>query len=344
MKTILLLLFCLCALHGVTQKITHLEYCIDVDKGYNKNTVIELIPFADSTYKIPIDLSSVTIGTHILYMRTRDSTGKWSITTRRNIEVVQPSAIDKVIAGEYFIDTDPGYGNATAIKVLTKDTDILQTFKPNVKKLQPGFHLLYMRFKDSYGAWGITARRNIEIIPAEDTAKIIAVEYAFDKDPGYSKAVYKSFATPAVDGKFQFQIPYNAVPATAKKLYLRAINASNYYSFTKAINVKVTAALIANSNAIINANAIAIDSSFKAFVSPNPVVSGNAYLHLYSAIPANIAIMLFTNEGKIISAQQQAIPAGNSVQHVNVQAIANGNYFIRVSNGKQQQTMQIIKQ
>ena len=48
-------------------------------------------------------------------IRTKDNLGRWSLTTRNNVEVFTPDAKVSIVSGEYFIDADPGYGNANAI-------------------------------------------------------------------------------------------------------------------------------------------------------------------------------------------------------------------------------------
>ncbi|HSW81518.1 MAG TPA: hypothetical protein VLG40_03915, partial [Candidatus Saccharimonas sp.] len=57
-----------------------------------------------------------------------------------------------VAAGEYYIDTDPGKGNATAMTYANGKI----TATAHITALSPGPHTLYMRAKDAAGNWGNT--------------------------------------------------------------------------------------------------------------------------------------------------------------------------------------------
>src|SRR6185312_7748437 len=127
MKKILILLFCLgLGLASLAQNVVQGEYFIDTDLGYGKNTLINFTPSADNIFLININVSSYQPGYHKLYIRTKDSDGHWSLTLRRNIEVLSSEAKTTVVSGEYFIDTDPGFGMASPITITTLDSMILQ--------------------------------------------------------------------------------------------------------------------------------------------------------------------------------------------------------------------------
>src|SRR5215471_6863791 len=73
---------------------------------------------------------------------------------------------------EYFIDTDPGFGNGTTVSV-SAATDVTANFTVDINSIQPGFHNLYVRgFIPPYtvsengspvtkGGWSLTAIRNL---------------------------------------------------------------------------------------------------------------------------------------------------------------------------------------
>src|SRR5438045_2485324 len=129
MKTSLITLLLACVtLFSLAQSITQAEYFIDIDKGFGKNTLLSLKPFIDSNYTLHINLTNVTPGFHRLYVRTKSSNNKWSLTLRKTIEVFASQAFPDFTKGEYFIDTDPGVGNGKTITVSTADSAITQTF------------------------------------------------------------------------------------------------------------------------------------------------------------------------------------------------------------------------
>src|ERR1019366_2731316 len=176
MKNFIFLLFCTgISLSSLSQNIVEGEYFIDTDLGFGNNTLVSFIPSVDSTYSLNINLSSYQPGFHKLYIRTKDSNGNWSLTARRNIEVLPSGAKTTIVSGEYFIDTDPGFGKASAITISTPDSIILQNFSAVTSGLSEGYHKLYGRFLDNEGRWSITFRRNMEVY-ISDTTKVIKAE------------------------------------------------------------------------------------------------------------------------------------------------------------------------
>ncbi len=59
-----------------------------------------------------------------------------------------------IVAGEYFLNTDPGAGNAIAFNV-TPGATVQAVFLGNASVLPIGAHSLMVRFKDAEGHWGI---------------------------------------------------------------------------------------------------------------------------------------------------------------------------------------------
>jgi hypothetical protein len=228
MKTITAIVCLLLAtLFSYGQDVTQIEYFIDTDAGVGKNTLVTVTPSADSTFLFTADLQGILPGFHKLYVRTKDSNGKWSIATRRQIEVMARQTKTDVSAGEYFFDTDPGYGNASPISIDTKDSIILQNFTASVTGLLPGYHKLYGRVKDSYGNWSQTCRRNVEVINSNETTFISTVEYFFDTDPRFGNGDQIILPTPLADGGFNITIPVNKIPGDSATLFARVKESIN---------------------------------------------------------------------------------------------------------------------
>lgn len=85
---------------------------------------------------------------------------------------------------EYFFDTDPGHGKATAVQSV-KAGDNQLTF--STAGLQEGAHVLYVRSQDNNGAWSATTARPLFVIKKRPTG-VRSLEYFLDTDPGYGKA------------------------------------------------------------------------------------------------------------------------------------------------------------
>lgn len=107
-----------------------------------------------------------------------------------------------IAQAEYFWDTDPGYGNGTAI--VAADGNFNSPFeKINLSGINVpsvGLHKFNIRFKDSQNQWGSTFTSVVNVEGAT-TAQINAIalaEYFWDTDPGLGNG------TPilAADGNF----------------------------------------------------------------------------------------------------------------------------------------------
>jgi len=68
------------------------------------------------------------------------------------ISAVANDSLSGVVSGEYYIDTDPGQGHATAMTYANGKI----TATAHITALSPGIHTLYMRAKDAAGNWGTT--------------------------------------------------------------------------------------------------------------------------------------------------------------------------------------------
>jgi|GEM_PF-1080014 len=100
-----------------------------------------------------------------------------------------PAAITTL---EYFLDTDPGFGNGTVIPV-TEGLDITTSPAILLSSLPAGIHRLYLRARDANGIWGLTQLRLFYLAPGfsfstDVPADVTALEYFFDTDPGFGMA------------------------------------------------------------------------------------------------------------------------------------------------------------
>jgi hypothetical protein len=103
-----------------------------------------------------IDISSLPTGMHRLYFRTRDSENQWGITRSYTIQTYEPPTL---IAGEYFIDNDPGEGKGTAI-LFPKDffwDEAQEAIELSIDAsgYASGAHFMFVRMKDNRGWWGL---------------------------------------------------------------------------------------------------------------------------------------------------------------------------------------------
>lgn len=338
MKT-LLTMFCVfctvCALQA--QTVMQAEYFIDKDKGTGKNTKFDLIEFKDSSYQLNIDVSNINEGFHKLYIRVRDSKGKWSQPVRQTIQVASSLEQPEITDGEYFYDRDPGYGKGNHIYIANQDSSVEKTFPSVTAELSTGYHKLYTRFKDSYGNWGITIRRNIEIVKTQDTVNIIKAEYFFSGDKGFRRDKSKLFATPLPDGKFKFKIPYNKIPSNADTLFLRVEDSLGNWSLTALASFSVQS--FANTLIAQQEENSSVDNKKLFTIFPNPATQ-NINVN-FSSKKANASLQIFDASGKMVL---QKIIQPSITNRVDIKNLPSGIYTISVNDGESLQTGKLIKQ
>lgn len=125
------------------------EYFFDTDPGAGNGIPISFTS-GNLNYNNSIDISGLPDGPHYMFIRTRQGTGRWSIPEPRYFYI-----LTRIMTAEYFIDTDPGAGNATQLGVGTPSSIV--TFAPTITigALVDGQHHLIIRTKDALGIWSM---------------------------------------------------------------------------------------------------------------------------------------------------------------------------------------------
>lgn len=152
----LVLLFAGLNLTASAAQLDRVEYFIDSDPGYGNGTAVTVSPAEQIDADFTIDLSSAAAGFHLLGVRSRDSSGQWSLTFTQPFYVAPAAALEvpDVTALEYFIDDDPGFGKGISVPVKA-GAMIDETFVVNLAGISNGSHTLYVRVRDSKGAWSL---------------------------------------------------------------------------------------------------------------------------------------------------------------------------------------------
>ena len=96
---------------------------------------------------------------------------------------------NKIVAGEYFFDTDPGIkgvGTNSISVVSGSEINLVNLSIP--QNIGAGFHTLNVRFKNDKGVWSHTEAANFYVVNNQKSNRtnIVLGEYFFDTDPGIS--------------------------------------------------------------------------------------------------------------------------------------------------------------
>lgn len=176
--------------------ISYAEYYVNTDPGKGNGTSIPIAGLPDLSFTF--DHTNLSSGVHRIGVRTRDTNNAWSQDAYWIMIKYQPpshSAIQDIIAAEYYINTDPGKGNGTAVSI-TNLPDL--TFNFNYTGIGSGVHRIGMRTKNSSGVWSKDIYWffvNYEPPSHSTISTIVAAEYYINIDPGKGNATAISTST-----------------------------------------------------------------------------------------------------------------------------------------------------
>src|SRR6185436_11214496 len=293
MKRLLIMLSMLfCIATAFAQNITKAEYFFDIDQGIGNGTSISNFSPADViNLNANIAINTLAPGFHVLLMRVLNSDGVWSLTDSRYFYISSNTTVNtaNITAAEYFIDTDPGAGNAISTPIGISGAVVNFTAMIPAD-LSPGFHRIAIRTKDANGKWGLSDARTFYVYPPTGTNMpiITAAEYFFDHDPGVGSGTLLSFVTPGDEILQPFMIPVPAgMSAGDHFLTIRAKDQAGNWSLFE----KDTLTIGAASNSVSCPANVTIDAAGQCSAVVNnidPVITpaGSAYIYTLSGATA----------------------------------------------------------
>jgi hypothetical protein len=214
--------------------LTEAEYFFDTDPGRGNATPVSFTAGQDVVINFTAAISSLSSGMHRLFVRTRDASGNWSLPAQQVFykEAVVNSPLVNLTAGEYFFDTDPGIGSATAIS-FTPGQDLVIPVSASIASLSNGLHRFFVRTRDASGNWSITAQQLFfkEALVNPPLVNLTAAEYFFDTDPGFGNGSPITF-TAGQDVSMVFTPSITALSNGLHRLFVRTQDATGRWSLT----------------------------------------------------------------------------------------------------------------
>ncbi|MCO5285622.1 MAG: T9SS type A sorting domain-containing protein [Chitinophagaceae bacterium] len=145
--------------------VVKIEYYIDADPGFGNGVNVPFTPGKDiQNAVITFDPTPIPEGVHHLFVRALDADGNWSMTNGSIMFYKtystpagpsSPAPKPRLKKMEYFIDTDPGYGNGVPV-ALDSLTDFSNYIVPiNATGLATGDHTFWLRALDMNGSWSL---------------------------------------------------------------------------------------------------------------------------------------------------------------------------------------------
>ncbi len=167
---------------SATNPIVGVEY--SYDGATLPRTFVPVSATTNQAIALPIALSQ-TAGLHTLNTRVKDGQGRWSAYTITPFIVLGTgsNANEAVTQLDYYVDTDPGLGQATQL-AYTPTSGAALSLSLNAAGLSAGTHTLVVRAKSSRNRWSINYVRSFLVQPG--AGGINRIEYFFDTaNPGF---------------------------------------------------------------------------------------------------------------------------------------------------------------
>ncbi|RYY67653.1 MAG: hypothetical protein EOO12_00395 [Chitinophagaceae bacterium] len=214
----------------INESIVAAEYYIDTDPGAGLGTPIAVTPGASIDVNLSISSGVLPPGSHRIYIRSRNSGGKWSFVETRTFYVQE-----QIVQAEYFFDTDPGNGNGNALAV-TNGTIVTESAALPVTGLSGGKHNLYIRTRSNGGGWSLVEKRSFFIKPT-----VVSGEFFVETDPGPGNGYALSFA-PAENAEFNgsLRLP-PCIDTGSHQLQVRTRDENGAWGHSEAMPIRVPA-------------------------------------------------------------------------------------------------------
>lgn len=233
----MLLLACSTTWVWAQPNITQVEYFIDTDPGLGRAVQIPVAASSNiSNQTHNVSLTGLANGFHVLFIRSKDASGRWSITNRSNffLTTLGSNATANIVRAEYFIDTDPGFGNAVQLSINPSTNVANQTVSISLSNVADGLHTLYVRSQDADGRWSVSNRSSFfkTSAAASVLSNITAAEYFIDNDPGFGNATAINITAGTNISNQSVIVPLNNISAGFHHFFIRTRNAAGQWSIS----------------------------------------------------------------------------------------------------------------
>ena len=142
-----------------------------------------------------------------------------------------------MMSGEYWVDSDPGWGQGTPITGMPAQSNIpAHQFTVLTDTLTPGIHIIGIRTKDANGRWSITNLEPVYVNAAPETADIVRTVYFWNTDAGWSSGTDAGIdGGPIVSGTVSASLAGTATGIN--NLFVRSVDANGHWSLTNTTRV-----------------------------------------------------------------------------------------------------------
>jgi hypothetical protein len=328
---------------GNAANITDAEFFVDADPGVGNGTTITPITNGSTVnFTANVPTASLAPGFHFLAIRTKDASGNWGLYESRGFYITTQSAnMPNMVAAEYFIDTDPGVGNASPISIPAG-----QNFTQTLPLLVPGSttqgnHFIAIRFKDTNDRWGLF---DFDTITVSGTIPVTGLTLTARKE---RDRVALNWFTLTEFNSSHFELERSSDGTRFEKMaqVTAAGNSSNRqdYAYTDAMPLKSLnhyrlRQVDRDGRFVYSAVQVVRMDEGKTF-TVFPTITSNAIT--VSGISTPVQVQLFSSDKKLV----QSIPANSASVTVQMATLPAGTYWLLVlQNGQVLHHQTVVKQ
>lgn len=270
--------------------IVRTVYFWNTDANWSSGTDADIDGAQQVNGQATVSLTGTTPGMNTLFARSQDAHGRWSLTNATPVYVGVPDANAAIMRTEYFLNTDPGWGDGSDAGVSGADMIPPTATTANLASAVVGMNTLFYRSQDGHGHWGITNQVPLYVGAADENTEIVASESFWDEDPGFGQGDPVPDWIPGADvsGQFNIMVPID-IGWGYHKLYVRTRDSHDHWSLTnwQLDSVSVTGT--------VDVNDLATQAGISVF--PNP------FTDAFTVQPADaqpLRVILYDPQGKLV--------------------------------------------
>lgn len=218
---------------------------------------------------------------------------------------------------EYFINTDPGFGNASPVAI-SSSPNVQESFNVSLSGVQEGLNVVYFRARSSDGKWSLTNAVPFYHVQSSTASALADLEYFIDVDPGFGLGTPVSLPQSSNVNGFTFNVDLTSVPDGVHVLYLRGKTADGEWSITNVSSFTKTSP---------NGVASVTDASSLVQIYPNPSYGEFSIKTKEGFTPVSAEITDI--QGKTVKRFET-----NGLSTLNCDGIQSGRYYIKVITDK----------
>lgn len=299
--------------------ITEAEYFIDTDPGAGNASALSIETNSNLDTSFAIPLNSVPVGLHILHIRVKNNLNQWGLYARQVFYKSPQILGNTIVEAEYFIDADPGVGNAESLAI-SQGESVNEFISIPLNSVTEGVHVLHIRAKNDLNQWSLYARQVFYKSPQILGNDIVAAEYFIDEDPGIGNAETVSIMQGAsVDEILNIVIPEDLAEGE-HVLHIRVQRSDGSWSLYGRPEFTT-----------LSTNETVFDS-FKMY--PNPV---NDILNISIQNGQIEKVVIIDINGKKVKEQT------SQLEQLNLESLASGTYIIQITTSLGSVSKKLIK-